>query len=420
MIHHKKKSECCGCEACVQRCPKNCILLKEDEEGFLYPQVDVSACIECGLCEKVCPVIHQNVPRKPLAVYAAKNPDEEIRRTSSSGGIFWLLVEQTIAAGGVVFGARFNEQWEVVHTAVQTLEEAAAFRGSKYVQSHVGETFIEAEKCLKQGQQVLFSGTPCQIAGLHRFLGKDYENLLSVDIICHGVPSPGVFRWYLKEEMQKVAQRATKIQFRSLPSICSIPERNGFVLEDKGWRVESIAFRDKRLGWKKFSFALSLSKASAAGEKNSVSLSYTLHENLFLRGFLYDLYLRPACYECVAKQLKSKSDITLGDYWKIDALRPDLDDDRGVSALCVNTERGRNALKNCSAINLWEMPYEDLCCHNPALVCSCIKSSSRSVFWKNNRNGFAKRIKKITEPSLKKRFVIFLKVYIKRIVDKIR
>ena len=167
MVRIEDKKGCCGCSACVQRCPKQCISLYEDEEGFLYPKVDVATCIDCGLCEKVCPVLNQSEERVPLEVYAAKNPNEEIRRESSSGGIFTLLAEQTIDAGGVVFGVRWNEHFEAVHAYTETKDGLAAFRGSKYVQSRVGDTFKQAELFLKQGRQVLYSGVPCQIGRAH-------------------------------------------------------------------------------------------------------------------------------------------------------------------------------------------------------------------------------------------------------------
>ena len=207
MIEIKDKKDCCGCSACVQRCPKQCITLKEDNEGFLYPIVDKKTCIDCGLCEKVCPILHQGEPQKPLKVYAAKNLNEEIRRQSSSGGIFTLLAEQVIQEGGVVFGARFDENWEVKHDYTETIEGLAVFRGSKYVQSRIEDNYKKAEEFLKQGRKVLFSGTPCQIAGLKRFLRKEYEELLTVDFVCHGVPSPGVWRKYLKETVARMCDK---------------------------------------------------------------------------------------------------------------------------------------------------------------------------------------------------------------------
>lgn len=202
MIDIKDKKLCCGCNACVQRCPKQCISVQKDEEGFLYPIVDLSICIDCGLCEKVCLVLNQGSERNPIEVFAAVNKDDSIRMQSSSGGIFTALAEQIIQEKGVVFGARFDEKWEVKHDYTETIEGLKAFRGSKYVQSRIGDTFSKAEFFLKAGRKVMFTGTPCQIAGLRLFLRKEYENLLAVDIICHGVPSPLVWRKYLGEKTQ--------------------------------------------------------------------------------------------------------------------------------------------------------------------------------------------------------------------------
>ena len=156
--------------------------MSSDEEGFLYPKVDTSVCIDCGLCEKVCPVLHQGLARVPLKVYAARNRNERILQESSSGGVFTLLAEKIILHGGVVFGVKFDEAWNAVHAWADSLEGLAAFRGAKYVQSRVGNAYREAESFLKQGRRVLFSGTPCQIAGLKKFLRKEYDGLLTVDI----------------------------------------------------------------------------------------------------------------------------------------------------------------------------------------------------------------------------------------------
>lgn len=199
MIDIIQKQDCCGCEACVQICPKGCMCMVEDTEGFLYPQVDKSVCVNCGLCEKVCPVIHQNKSRTPLKVYAAKNMDEEVRLKSSSGGIFTLLAESVIKRGGVVFGAKFDDEWMVVHDYTDNIEGVAAFRGSKYVQSIIGNAYRKVEQFLKSGRMVLFTGTPCQIAGLKKYLRKEYKKLLAVDLVCHGVPSPKVWQMYLEE-----------------------------------------------------------------------------------------------------------------------------------------------------------------------------------------------------------------------------
>ena len=316
MIEIKKKYQCCGCSACVQKCPKQCISLEEDCEGFLYPIVDKINCIDCGLCEKVCPVLSQEEAREPLKVYATKNNNDYIRRQSSSGGIFTLLAEQIINVGGVVFGARFDENWEVKHDFTETIEGLFAFRGSKYVQSRMEDNYVKAEAFLKQGRKVLFSGTPCQIVGLKRFLRKEYDNLLTVDFICHGVPSPGIWRQYLKETIERMSSKGSR------DKIC----------------IENISFRDKSAGWKKFSFALRLSATSRSGDKKIISLCEQFPQNVYMKGFLANTYLRPSCYYCPSKSGKSGSDVTLADFWGIQNIYPELDDDKGMNLLILNNE----------------------------------------------------------------------------------
>ena len=362
MIEIKEKKNCCGCNACVQVCPKQCISMKEDREGFLYPEVDKDICVDCHLCEKVCLVLNQGKERKPLKVYAAKNENEEIRRQSSSGGIFTLLAEQVIDEGGVVFGARFNENWEVVHSYTETKEGLAAFRGSKYVQSRIGDNYKKAEEFLKSGRKVLFSGTPCQIAGLNLYLRKEYENLLTVDFICHGVPSPGVWREYLKEEIARQCDGKNSVLSHSI--------------EKEKVKIKRISFRDKKLGWKKFSFVLTLSVPDGHGAENTVLFSEPLNKNLFLRGFLADLYLRPSCYACPAKCLKSRSDVTIGDFWGIEKVMPEMDDDKGVSVVMVN--RGIELPRMQKQIVDYE---KDVVYHNLSVVRSVKISDKRMEFF---------------------------------------
>lgn len=302
------------------------------------------------------------------------------------------MAEQTIDAGGVVFGVKWNEHFEAVHDYTETKEGLVAFRGSKYVQSQVGDTFKLTEQFLRQGRQVLYSGTPCQIAALKLYLRKDYENLLAVDIICHGAPSPRVFRWYLAEELQKVVaqQNGDKIQFRSLLPISSIAKAD-VLAREQGFEIKDIRFRDKRFGWKKYSFVLTLENLSSI-LNNRISISSPLNENAFLRGFLSDIYLRPSCYACPAKSGKSGSDITLADYWGIQHLMLELDDDRGVSAIIVNTPKGQNALHSTDA-ELYTAPYEDICKKNPSLLNSCkIPECRKTFFSSKQKKGFHDRV----------------------------
>lgn len=396
MISIKDKKACCGCGACVQRCPKLCITLHEDSEGFLYPVADASVCINCGLCEKVCPVINQHTAHEPLQTFAAKNPNEAVRAASSSGGVFTMLAERVIKSGGVVFGAAFDQQWKVVHTCATTVGGLQEFRGSKYLQSQTNNTFREAETYLKLGRQVLYSGTPCQVAGLKKYLRKDYDNLLTLDFICHGVPSPGVFRTYLRDEIIRLsARQGGGKNTVLLPCIPLVAESDG--LGEGEVKIQSVSFRDKRNGWKKFGFALDLSKASAAGEKNSVLLSYSpLNKDLFMRGFLRDLYLRPSCYACPAKQLKSGSDITLGDFWGIETLLPELDDDRGISAVTANTEKGRALLQEVNA-ELTEVAYSEVVKRNSALVHSASEPKGRRAFFEADGLTFEAKINKLAK-----------------------
>lgn len=232
MINVTNKTECCGCQACAERCPKSCISFREDAEGFLYPQVETTLCINCHLCEKVCPIINHGIERDPISVYAAINNNEDIRFKSSSGGVFSLLAETIIKQSGVVFGAKWNSGWGVEHDYTDTLEGIKAFRGSKYVQSDINGSYSRVESFLKQGRKVLFTGTPCQIAGLKNFLKREYDNLILVDFICHGIPSPGVFRQYLNELLDIAQVKANN--------------RRGDL------NLVGIDFRDKKYGWNNY------------------------------------------------------------------------------------------------------------------------------------------------------------------------
>lgn len=331
MIHITDKRQCCGCAACVQKCPKHCISLYEDEEGFLYPRIDTNNCIDCGLCEKVCPFLNCGKPVLPMEVGAVKNQNESDRMHSSSGGVFIALAREVLALDGVVFGAVFDENYEVKIAYSETLKGVRPMMGSKYLQARVEMAYVDAERFLKQGRHVLFSGTPCQIAGLHKYLRKEYPNLLSVDFLCHGVPSPGVWRRYLKETMSDLqsARRAVAGKNTVFPSLNLIPT------------IVGIEFRDKMLhGWKKFSFVVR-GRSALKADQNSVLLSDIHRENPFMRGFLSDIYLRPSCYECKCKNGVSHSDLTIADFWGIDRLMPDFDDDKGVGLVLVNTEKGQ-------------------------------------------------------------------------------
>lgn len=396
MISITQKQDCCGCNACAQICPKQCITMQEDNEGFLYPRVDTENCIDCHLCEKICPVSNHGTERKPLKVYAAINKDEEVRKQSSSGGIFTALAEQVIKQGGVVFGARFDERWQVKHDYTETMEGLAAFRGSKYVQSQIGNSYQEAERFLKAGRKVLFSGTPCQIAGLRNYLRKEYDNLLTVDFICHGVPSPMVWRRYLKEEVARQCDRKN--------SVSAHPIHEEDVL------VEGISFRDKTMGWKKYSFALTLSTTNGSGDKIQFCSCSPMTKNEYLRGFMSNVYLRPSCYSCAFKCLKSKSDITLGDFWNIRLYNKHLDDNQGLSLMLLNNSRGlclANAIR--SEVAFYSIPNYDIN-SNFALMNSVVASNKRSCFYDlyNTHDSFIGLIRDILKLNFKEKVKLYM------------
>lgn len=373
MINITDKHNCCGCSACVQACLKKCIKFDEDKQGFRYPVVNKEECIDCGLCEKVCPIINSNELRKPLNVYAAINPNKNIRMASSSGGIFTMLAETILKEGGVVFGARFDENWEVKHDFTETIEGLKLFRGSKYVQSCIGETYKQALKFLKNGRKVLFSGTSCQIAGLKKYLRKEYDNLLTVDVVCHGVPSPLVWREYLQQLITHPKGVAGKNTV-----LLSLKEKSV---------ITGISFRDKSTGWKKYGFVVRGSSASKA-EQNSVLLSdnniifhETYDRNLFMQVFLKNLCLRPSCYNCSAKSGKSGSDLTIADFWGIANHHPEWDDDKGTSLVLINTIKGVEYFKGLD-IKVEETTYEQAFAGNRSLEYSVSESKYVNSFWK--------------------------------------
>ena len=382
MIDIKDRSNCCGCAACVQRCPKQCITMRADNEGFLYPRIDTQACIDCGLCEKVCPVINQSEERMPFSTFAAVNPNEQIRRESSSGGIFTMLAEKTIAKGGVVFGVKFNKDWMPEFGYAETMEDIAPFRGSKYVQAIVGNAYRKAEEFLKAGREVLFSGTSCQIAGLKKFLRKEYDNLLAVDVICHGAPSPKIWNMYLEETCSRLIKAKTGGN-----ESCILTNNR----EYKSY-IETISFRSKINGWAKYSFMLKLNFATGDGKSTDAFLVENVQKNIYLRAFLSDMILRPSCYSCPAKAGKSGSDLTLADYWGIYTLIPELDDDKGVSAITANTVRGEALLKELDT-KLYQAPLQDLIHKNPSFVVSTKRPVNRDEFFKEDGKGVYEKTK---------------------------
>ena len=343
-----------------------------DQEGFWYPVVNEQECINCGLCEKTCPVLRSKKESKPFKTYAAKNKNEDIRLASSSGGIFTILAEETIKQGGVVFGAAFNKKWEVEHIYVENTTELEKLRGSKYVQSNIDNCYKEAEQFLKKGRKVLFSGTPCQIAALKLFLNKDYENLTTIDVVCHGTPSPKVWEMYLKETTSKILK--------------DIPDKKNQYVSPIGETykscIEAISFRSKITGWKKYSFLLKLNFPNYDG-KNTAVFAEDLHKNSFMQCFLANLCLRPSCYACPARGGKSDSDITLADLWGAEQITPHMDDDKGISLLLI-----KNKKIEIPCCELHEIAYNDALIYNQSIEKDvAIPSKRKSFFKKLNKKG---------------------------------
>ena len=366
MIKIINKENCCGCSACVSICPKKSISMKADDEGFLYPSVDKNTCVDCGLCEKVCNSLHPYSKQEPLEVLAAINKNEEVRLNSSSGGIFYLLANKIISKGGVVFGARFDENWQVLIDYAEDMNSVKAFMGSKYVQARMDTAYNDAKRFLIEGRMVLFSGTPCQIAGLHKFLRRPYDNLITVDFICHGTPSPLVWKNYLQ-------------------SSC---------IGNK--EVSHVNFRSKKNGWKRFCFSINYT--------DSVPYMAPHPENLYMKAFLQDIILRPSCYSCKVKGGSSKSDITMADFGGIETIDPKFDDDKGTSMVFINTENG-HLFFDYDNIQYLRFEYEQVKDLNIAYHSSALVHPRRKKFFRSLRNEeeLLPLLKKCTRPTFRQK-----------------
>ena len=377
----------------------------------MYPNVDFKNCVSCGQCEKVCPFINLYAEKKPLKVLAAKNPDEKIRMQSSSGGIFSMLAESVIYKKGVVFGVRFDENWQPVFDYTESMEGIANFRGSKYVQAVVGTAYFEVLQFLKQGRYVLFSGTPCQVAGLRRFLKIEYNNLLTVDVVCHGVPSPLVWRQYVKECIIRSDCRAYSVKNTALSNAKDISVITG------------ISFRDKNLGWKKYSFVIR--GKSANGEQNTVLLSDIHRNNPFMQAFRDNLILRPSCYNCKTRSGKSCSDVTIADFWGVGHYYPEMDDDKGTGLVLLNTEKGLKLYESLyPQPEQLEVDYQKALAGNPCIEKSEKRTKYREIFWYEYRNknsiSVVTPINRKIRPCFIKKVYLFLMYRIKRILVAIK
>ena len=361
MIPVVDKNKCSGCQACVNICAHGCISMEADGEGFLYPHIDHARCIGCGLCRSVCPSLRKPDMFVQQQVYAARHGQTEILLKSSSGGVFSALAEEILKEKGVVFGACFDERYRVFHQWVDNESDLDKLRRSKYVQSDIGQSYRQAHEFLEQGRRVLFVGTPCQIAGLRNYLNKDYAHLLTAQLICLGVASTGVWQRFLRE---------------NFPS--TFPQEINFRKKDGGWSRYFLGFRVGRQ-W------VAHSQKQTLAEKIfsffSMTPAFVFH-NLFLRGYLAGLFLRPSCHLCLSKDLEKRmADVTLGDLWGEwpDILTP-KNKHEGVSFLGVNTPKGAEYVRK-SGIKTMEIDARQAMLHNPAIFRSCIPHAKRSEFF---------------------------------------
>lgn len=378
-----EKEKCYGCNACMNICPKQAIKMEKDEKGFLYPIVDKEKCINCDLCKKVCPSLNceEQNKRVPSTGFACINKDESIRIKSSSGGIFTLIAQEILKENGVVFGARFDKNFKVVHDYIEKKEELDIFRGSKYVQSEIKDTYKQVKNFLEQGKKVLFTGTPCQIEGLYNYLMKEYENLYTQDFICHGVPSPEFWRKYL--------QHITKNQNN----------------------IENINFREKiKYGWNDFSLLI---------RYNNKEYNKTNSKDFYMQMFLLDVVLRDSCYSCKFKNFQTKADITLGDLWGAKGIIPKMHDNKGLSIVFVNSKKGKEIFnKIMPYMKVEEITLEKVGKYNKGLLETAKKPKIREEFFMDLENkSFNKVVKKYKKRFVgSKRFIRKCKNKLKKIV----
>ena len=333
---------CTGCTACASGCPKDAITMERDKEGFPYPVIDPDKCVRCGHCTAVCPMLHERNAMHLPAAFAAWNRDDQIRKDSTSGGVFTALAEYVLEGGGVVYGAAMDGRQHLRHIACFRKEDLWRLRGAKYVQSDLGETFREIREALKV-RPVLFSGTPCQVDGLYRFLGSRPENLTTCDLVCHGVPSPGVW-----EDMAR-----------------SIEQRKG-----KG--LQAVRFRNKVTGWKDSHFTTVYDD----GTVDTAPLFSTEYGRAFGRA----LFLRPSCHRCAYTNLNRPGDFTLGDFW---GLRPDElpeQQEKGVNLLLVNTAHGSHIFDQLP-LSRQAFPVERAVAGNPRLASPIQQPADRAAFF---------------------------------------
>lgn len=348
-ISRVKPNNCSGCAACVQKCPFHAVKLCTDHEGFLYPSIDYSLCVNCNICEFVCPTLHfRTNEKKTEDVAFGFNANDSIRADSSSGGFFSVLAKYVMDNNGYVAGVSLSEDCRFTeYTIINDVSELSKITKSKYVQCTTDKVYKQILDLLEDNKTVLFSGTPCQVNALKLFLGNDYENLILVDIICHGVPSPLVWRMYCNE-IEKSNRR----------------------------KIINVNFRNKQKGWNVFGLSLEFE-----GEKGKKYYG-DKYSDPYLRLFLKNVFLRPSCYNCNCKRPNIAADITIGDLWGAEKVAPSLFDDKGTSLVILNSEKGMRLFDRIKHLGVFEpLDYENAVKRNHALYSSVARPKERDSFF---------------------------------------
>lgn len=364
---------CCGCGACADICPKVAITMQR-KDGFDYPVVDYNLCVECGLCKRVCAFQKAKISESNcIEAYACKNSDS-VRMRSSSGGIFTAASDCVLNMGGVIYGACFDEAMVLRHARATDTAGRNSMRGSKYIQSSTAGIFRQVKQDLENGSHVLFTGTPCQVTALKSFLGREYEHLVCVDIICHGVPSPEVWEQFVQYIENKYSGKLT-----------------------------DYAFRNKAVSWRRYSPTATFADGSVVGEND--------HTGSFIELFRYDVCLRPSCTSCRYTSLHREGDLTIGDFWGIENVFPQLDDGKGVSSVMVNTEKGVTFLRQLQAdLDLTPCTQDQIALKQPNMFQPSRYSNKAEPFQRDYRSTpFPAVLRKYTRVGLKRRIIDVIK-----------